>query len=351
MYSTPKSYRSTGSRGSRRTFTIPRGKLAAINRRLGRSQQRQRFATRSRTATATALAVRTRETDPQEYRGGSQSYFKYVKSPNSKVEKLASIMRPLSLIMNSSGVLNATVGKQKQDSIFNLYYPTDCQTMLTNMSSLEYGLASPTGYKTQDIYMKSVYGTIGITNSENADTRIVLYDVIWKKDIVNDADGNAGFLNTLITDGITDAGGGATGANVVGTRPYDSAAFTEYCSVKKTTRIILAPGQTHYHTVNYQPNQKCNAEHLRAQSNAMQAFGGLSYGLVCVHYGSPVKDNAGTGATTSATNLIYVSQMEYVYSFVPSNMTNVAVANTLATAQNTNLENPITGTSTAFAQV
>lgn len=260
-------------------------------------------------------------------------------------------LRPLMMVNNTSLIAQASAGKQAYHQPLTLYYPPDVQSMCNTALTQEFAGATPTGYKTFDIFLKSASATVALTNSENANTRVIIYDVVYRKDITNDSSGGSGFTNTLITDGINNVGGSGTGYQVIGTTPFDAPAFTEYCKVIKTSNIVLAPGQTHYHRVNYQPNRRMNSEHIRAQSNGLIALGGLTYATLIQHYGSPVKDSAGTGVTTSATNLLTVVSTEYKYSYLPNDMSVISITNNLSGTQNANLENVVTGGSTAFGQV
>lgn len=351
MYSTPKSVVSyRGGRYSRNSFTIPRGRLAALQRRLNRGGQRNSLATRSRTRTATQTATRSETNDPNEHRGGSESFFNLKRKPVGKLANIVDKLRTLSYVTNSNVIQTSGIGKQAFFANANLYYPPDIVTMQNNASTVEFASTAPTGYKSYDIYLKSAFMELAITNSENAATRLVLYDCIYKKDIATDADNTNAFLNQLITDGVNNVGGGATGYQTVGTRPYDSPSFNEYVSVRKTTTVILAPGQTHYHTVRYEPCRRINAEQFRSFNGNLIGIQDLTYGTLIQQYGTPVKD-ATTGVTVAPTNNLVIARIQYKYAYLPSNMSYMSISNNLATTQAANLENEITGTSTAFAQV
>ena len=97
-----------------------------------------------------------------------------------------------------------------------------------------------------------------ITNATSLNTHCTLYDVIARHDGFTTV--NPDPVSVFQLGGADAGNGSASHYSVVGTTPWNNPRFVETYQIIKTTPLILAPGQTHTHTVTYKPNFLFNKE-------------------------------------------------------------------------------------------
>lgn len=229
--------------------------------------------------------------------GESKSFYTRVRKNRTKVGKLE---LSKSTVGRSAGFsLATTQGLQAASTLFELFDTTDVDLMYTTA-----GTAADPGQSSAKIFVNSGHGTAMITNAESTNVHISLYDIIAKRD--------GGTLNidpgTVFAAGMVDAvGGAAANATLIGTSPYNNPRFTAAYAIKKETKIILGPGQTHVHNVHYAPNKMFNHEWTRTNGTASGPVADWSYHCMIIHHGTPVHD-----ATTETTVTIGLSKLDIV---------------------------------------
>lgn len=254
----------------------------------------------SRTKTVT----KTRRGRQQPLSGGdSCSYFTKKAKPTSKVVKMAKDLPRTSLVNNSSGRIECAVGAQAYTLIGDFFTDTD-----VNLGhQIIVGNAAGAAQSTKTVF-EYVHSECMVTNQENVNARIVIYDVICRKDtdsVVTDP-------ITAISTGYNDIGGGAiTDSIIVGSTPYGIPRFTEYFKVLQQTEVTLSPGACHVHKVHYAPNRLISK--LISARIAGSGIGGLTIFTFIKFHGTPINDiSTQTQVSTAPISLDWVNHEEYI---------------------------------------
>lgn len=306
---------------------------------------------KKRVATRSFTQVKRRRLNQgvHETRAGSESTF-FLKYRPSKMGKLTGKMSKLDYTINGGSIITTTAGLQAVVDVSYYFDANDCGAMMTQALTQQYGGATPTGYKTERILLKSVTAEIGYNNNTNDQVRIILFDITPRRDIYNtsgDADSPSASWKNGLGDEIS--GGSSVAHLTVGAMPFNSEKFTHFFKVNKITHIELAPGQTHYHRITFSPNKILTNEAL--QQGNQRFFQGLSLAHMHVSYGAPTLDGPGTGVTTQQVKVLMSSKKTYTYTYLPNNMTSVTQSNNFSTTANANIENMVTGNSGGFVVV
>lgn len=290
---------------------------------------------------------------PLPNRSGSESAYKIMLKNKGLLKKYANRVRPLTLTYNNGNYTTGGAGKQVVAVLGALYDRPDMHNMNTTASVQEFGgTGTQVGYKTLQIYLKSGFATYSIVNPSNASMRITLYDILPRRDGYQTIGGNYVTPDACWSEGMLQQQGNSTTPtfNDLGCRPYDSQLFNDFFKVKCTTYVDLAPGQCHYHRVNFHPHKFIDRDIIDQSSSVMSCFKGLTLYTLAVVQGQPVNDNAAS-ITTEATKIDWVQSISYHYSYVSNNMTTTYLESHVATTAGTTLENLVKGASDTFAQV
>lgn len=174
---------------------------------------------------------------------------------------------------NTAARLVSSVGFQ---SIFDSYFGllrADLVTYATNVLN----------NKTTQLYVDKVKSFMEIKNNGNAGCKVWLYDLIARQDhSINPS-------TAWGTGEGTDQGAGAGTANSPYQTPFQSREFCVLWKVKKVTSLILAPGETHQHYVNYYPRLYISAE--RVNNEGASFLKGISHAQMLVVMGSLDNDS------------------------------------------------------------
>lgn len=94
------------------------------------------------------------------------------------------------------------------------------------------------------VYIEYIVCRMQIVNQTNVPVSIWLYELVTRRDISGPAE-----LNDLWNDGIV-AQGGTTGDYLLPfSTPFKSNRFCAQWLIRRVTKVLLAPGETHVHTV------------------------------------------------------------------------------------------------------
>lgn len=257
--------------------------------------------------------------------GDSESKFLLKKKATSLVVRVSKDLPVSTVVNNSAQRVVAPVGLQNWFVLGDYFSDDDC--ILS--ANLLYGNAAGAAQSAKTV-LESCHSVGMITNQENVNARISLYDVICKKD----TDATVSNPYDAVSTGYNDIGGGAsTDFTILGVTPFSIPRFVEYFKILQTTEVVLSPGQCHVHKVHYAPNSLFSK--TRAARIAGSGIGGLTmYTLVRVH-GTPINDQTTESqVSTSAIALSVTQHEEYKLKAVYQGTANTDINNTLPSTFN-----------------
>lgn len=336
--------RPTARAGRSATYMYPPRPFNPQQLTLAKSKLKPKLKTR------TLTRVKKLNVKAKENRGGSESTFTLVrKIKNPVVRKLNKNLTKMFATVNNSAILTQNAGLQGVSTVTSCFGNVDLIQISNATLNQQFGGLTPTGYKTLQVLLESVECECIYTNNTNAVTRMMLFDIIPKRDIYTtsgDPSDPTVAWNVGLQHEIT--GATANQHQIVGAMPFDSALFTQFFTIKRITHVTLAPGQTHHHRIKFAPNKFYNMERVEVGNTAY--FKGASLVHMAVQYGEPCLDNA-AGVTTEATKILTVCKKHIKWTYIANDMTTTVVSNNLAGTAGLNIENVITGAAAAFAAV
>lgn len=250
--------------------------------------------------------------------GDSASSYTRIYKAKPFARNLEKILGKNTIVGNSGARQASSAGKQSSFLLCTLFDVADVISIFTN-SGLN---AGPTYKMTLD----TAYATNLITNQENSNCRMTIYDIMARRDVHT-----AGYLepNTAFLNGFADASGGtAAQALVPGITPYSNSRFCEMYKIVQTTDVILAPGATHNHTIRYNPHKLMSNEiDTELVSGSIGKF--TFYSLV-IFSGTPINDSVTkTVVSLSPINLDVVQMKEYKASYLHAGNVANTITNSL----------------------
>lgn len=283
-------------------------------------------------------------------RVGTDSHLTIKLKPVGLLSRIGGKLQSSTYATNNDGVATSTAGLQGVWNFGTVFSPAHLAS-IQGICATQAGLAG-TAYlnNAMNIFVKSCHSELQLQNSSNAVVRIQLWDVINRRDAYKDAQGNALVPYEAFKQGLTDQTSTAPANNqlLLGSRPTDSTLFNQFFKVKRVTYTELAPGQVHYHRINYKIMRRINNEMFTAQN--LNGIKGWSITTLMIMYGEPVGDNVG-GCTVAAGRINTVSSTNYHFDFLASASATSSVTNQLATTTTGNIENLVTGATAAYAAV
>lgn len=191
--------------------------------------------------------------------------------------------------------------------------------------------------ETQSLYIGRVVETLEIVNPTNYDVNLVIYDFIYKDNVINEQIGNELYQNGNSTDiyrhgpiGLIRRGLNQVYSfpnntdtqvadptnlldNSINLKPTDSYPFNIYCRIVKKTVYRLQPGASLKHMFIIKPKALINRGYfsykyvnVSASSNVNGAMKDVTYGMLCKTWGQIANsgNNTSQGASTDeVTNL------------------------------------------------
>lgn len=184
--------------------------------------------------------------------------------------------------------------------------------------------------------LNSCTNTLSIANNSLTGGHVDIYDIFYKRDTTSNYQNNSGTTFgkgraiAFFQGGMQDQDSTTHDINAYAflkTTPSASRAFRDSCKVVKRTRILLAAGSTHEHTVNLSPNRLIDSSLIGINNGQkLNMVHGLSYSCMVVGYGLPASaGSAGAGTlviSTAPLALDCVWQQQYRYTFVQDNVNN-----------------------------
>jgi len=250
--------------------------------------------------------------------GESRSSFYLVKKPKytSAVRSTATQFK-----VNNEGIRSdASVGYQNSTLLGTYFDSTD----IIAMYPVIFG---GTVNQTTKLILCGVRAESLITNVATTNARISIYDVMLKKD------SNASVVDPsqVFEAAFADTSGGVAGDYaVVGTTPYMNPRFMDFFKIKQRTEVILSPGATHSHVINYAPHRMISKT---STINTTGSIGGLTLFTMIIHHGSPANDSVTkTSVTLSKSSLDIVTKQVYSFKSIFYPLTGIATSNSLPTS-------------------
>lgn len=248
--------------------------------------------------------------------GGQVSKFTAV---NRRIPRSARLMKQLHAsnywYNNYAGRVTAGVGVASifSTSLLGSGAFTTTPSYDTDLPAIQYKVAGAiTGQsKASRFLIESAYHDFRITNQDLGNVEIHIYDVSTKSDCSLSP-------QQAVYDGLNDESdatfGFGTAKVPIGMNPTQSALFNQYYRVKQHSRIILAQGQSHSHTVYVKPMRVFNSEVL---SEASISVKGLSMWTMIVVSGLPQNDSTTkTQVSTGncALDIVTTKTIKYTWS-------------------------------------
>ncbi len=234
---------------------------------------------------------------------------------NSKLSisrKMPKGIRPLGKVPDSFSIIggssaNCGAGFQGVTTLISWCPTTRLQEIFTSMmkSSVNTTLLNPLLNASVDrrMFIDNMNYTCTITNQGPALIEVFLYDYICRKSEVTSA-------SSLFSIGMDHAEGtGNATATTVGTKPGLSQVLKNGWTLKKTTKVQMASGGVHRHTVNH--NIRKVYEMGYGWQEGDNTVRGITMETMAVFYGTPCDSNATLGTagdtTTAPAKIIWTN--------------------------------------------
>jgi len=297
---------STGSGTNRfsRIASVGSSVISRLQRR--QSVQRTLRATQRALRRASRTTVASRRQGKQVPAGGggeSKSSFSLLK-PKIKSTTLGFLGK--NTVVRSSGFSGTSTQGVQTATMLGRYF--DVPDLTNAFGAVGYTTATA-ALRAAKIILLGIRAKNLITNAETTNCHFTIYDVMSTNDEgVNNVNPAATFLA-----GNVDANGGAAAdATVPGTSPYSNPRFVNCYKVLQQTPVILAPGMTHTHYVNYSPNRVFNLEKIYAPGLSVGPVGDLTIYSFIVHHGTPVHDDTTETSVTLGLSKLDIVVMEEI---------------------------------------
>nr|QQL09539.1 hypothetical protein [Marmot associated feces circular DNA molecule 1] len=271
-----------------------------INSYLGsRKTQRAAFTKLSRGKNAwrrSKLLTRNRSTRGAQIpsSGGESKSYSTLRNPKLNLGILKSLTGVNSCVNNLAGSVIAASGSQNVGSIAQYFNTNDILQAYTSLNQ------TAVGFNAAKLALLNAHGTQMYTNSCSSNTHMTIYDCLARYD---GSDLNPSPVAVIQNYGTDTAGGVTSDYTMPGWTPFQNPRFTSHYRVVKQTPIVLSPGQTHCHYVNYDINKIINKERVLASDSAGPIGNYTWYTFIIIH-GTPAHETA--AETTVSTSLCKV---------------------------------------------
>lgn len=238
--------------------------------------------------------------------GESKSFFTRVNKPYmpSKLDK----MLAADTVNRSSGSSSSSGQGVQNAKLLNMSWDAaDVTNAFATLSEAQ-GTAATRACK---LLLGACRSKAFITNAESTNVHFTIYDVLSKTDAgTNNADAPTQFLAGFVDQN----GGTANDSGYVGSTPWGNPRFIANYKVLQQTPIILSPGQTHVHSIHYDPQKYFNLERLYANATTSGGLAGLTLQSFLIQHGTPVHDDTTETSVTigiSKLDIVLTEQLQY----------------------------------------
>ena len=156
-------------------------------------------------------------------------------------------------------------GKQVQQIVASAFCGNDVfpsQGVQPDLMSINSAINTQNGGNvTRKFLLESVSGEVMLQNQCNMNFRVILYDIIARRNIDSQTSLNWGvWAPTYAWQlGEQDEGSAALNATIIGSTPFQASLFTTYFKVLKATHQLMAPGQTHVRALCHVPTEQSSS--------------------------------------------------------------------------------------------
>lgn len=219
---------------------------------------------------------------PGHVGGTESSFFHKVKRRVPKGYKIYPTWR---LINEASVPLRSNVGDQNFQTVGQFFTYPDMDKMFQDAREKYKDLSGGTNFVTNtnsnQLYLLSANGVLRVSSQSIFTQDMTIYDITCKLSTDLDPMAAIGKIGTDTTGNET--------IFDVGFHPYMSPAFKRYWKINKVTKVTLAPGAVHRHTVSYQIKKNLSQEMLYQYArNDTNYIGGLTHCLLICLQGYPI---------------------------------------------------------------
>nr|WAE42971.1 MAG: capsid protein [Cressdnaviricota sp.] len=211
----------------------------------------------------------------------------------------------------------SAVGLQNSNTIQSMFNYTDLNAISQKVSANQ----------TNKVLMKSCSSELMITNQDAANSNIIIYDIIARRDLATTS--NLATPDVAWARSYGDEGATNSNWNIPGSTPFSADLFTQFYRVCKISHVTLGQGQCHTHRVKFSPNIIIDGELIQYNTNGLK---GVTCFTMVVQSGFPQNDvTTKSQVSLGQTTLDFVYKKQYSYTWMSDNDTTYSTTNSLPT--------------------
>lgn len=314
------------------------GSLYSAYRSRGRFAQKTAFKRKS-TGSRTKTTNKRRKSMKRElsgHIGTLHSSFVHICKNKNRSKKLFKRLTPRQHKINNFTaqlyVPSASNGNQASNDLVSFLDSTTLNTIQDDVNAfkaIDVNVSGQPAPRPGDkVFLEGYSATLMFTNNSQLSVELVIFDVFCKRDGANNVRNCA--LKDLIAGapGIIDIydskAGRTTPLDVLGVEPFDSPYLRQFWKNMKQTRVQLAGGQTHKHTI-FRTMQHIYDEAVTAQSFYLK---GYSHQVFCLIRGFPLDEGQGLAVGPTEMTIDLAGWVNYKFRYLVSNRTHMQVVDT-----------------------
>lgn len=255
--------------------------------------------------------------------GESKSNFRLVK-PKYKYDGLKLLGK--NTVCRSSGISTVSgQGVQSATLLNRIFDVVD----ITNIFSSVGDSQATAGLRSAKCLLQNGRAKALITNAETTNCHFTIYTVMHTTDTGTN---NFDPATTFLAGNIDANNGAAADATIPGTTPYSNPRFVQNYKILQQTSIILSPGMTHNHVMEYSPQRIYSLEKVYSSALLSGGLAGLTVSMFIIQHGTPVHDDTvETSVTFGASKLDIVLLEELQFQLNVREFGTNSITTTLAT--------------------
>lgn len=314
------------------------GALYSAYRNSGRTTQKAGFKRKS-TGSRTKTTNKRRKSMKRElsgHIGTLHSSFVHICKNKNRTKRFFKRLTPRQHKINNFTaqlyVPSASNGNQASDDMVSFLSATNLNTIQTDVADFKAIDVNATGAPTprpgDKVFLEGYTATLMFTNNSQLSIEMIIFDCFCKRDGANNV------RNCALKD-LVDASGGiidiytssasrTTPLDVLGVEPFDSPYLRQYWKCMKQTRVQLAGGQTHKHTI-FRTMQHIYDQAVTAQNFYLK---GYAHQVFCLIRGYPLDEGQGLAVSTTEMTVDVVGWVNYKFRYLCSNRTHMQLVDT-----------------------
>jgi len=216
--------------------------------------------------------------------GGESKSFFTLKKPKFNIGKAMKLLGN-STVGRTTGLSSASTQGLQNATLLNMSW--DAADITNAFQTVGEAQTTPAN-RSAKLLLGACHSKAFITNAESTNVHFTIYDVMCKSDKgTNNVDAAATFLAGFVDQN----DGAALNSGYISATPYGNPRFMANYKIMQSTPIILSPGQTHLHTIHYDPQRVINLERLYNNATTSGGIGGVTLQSFIVQHGTPVHDD------------------------------------------------------------